>query len=161
MPLPHDVKVTQRTVDELRALLAVLERETEGVRVTLGLMNGSATAAARARQPGVLAAALDLDAARRGHRRIPRKYQKRKTGRPPAAVAAAPSSRRGRGSKVRAQRAASARLLAQFDPVEPRRLKGRGIGSFVRRGYLKAKGDGYVTTGKAYVVDLRKAAAAE
>lgn len=58
-------------------------------------------------------------------------------------------------SPLRQQRAHSAAILARFDPAQPRSWKrgwGRGLGALVRRGYLVAKDNGYVRTGKPYVV---------
>lgn len=55
-------------------------------------------------------------------------------------------------SGIRAQRQRSAALLAKFAADEPRpsAIAGGAIGSLVRRGYLKKKGDGYVRTAKPY-----------
>jgi hypothetical protein len=62
------------------------------------------------------------------------------------------------------QRQRTADYLAQFDRTDPRRpnemklIVSRGLGSYVRRGYLQAKGGGYVRTGKPYHVDPRQGA---
>lgn len=56
--------------------------------------------------------------------------------------------------KLRQQRQASAALIAQLDPTEPKQLFGnlQGLGALVRRGYITKKGDGYIKTEKEYVV---------
>jgi hypothetical protein len=76
-----------------------------------------------------------------------------------APAAAAPSgAKRGRPKKqswkdqMHAQRVESANYLAKFDTNDPRSFPGRGLGSFVRRGYLVKRGDGYVRTSKDYRV---------
>jgi hypothetical protein len=46
-------------------------------------------------------------------------------------------------------------LLDKYDREQPRNVEGAarmGLGSLVRRGYLRQKGDGYVRTAKDYVV---------
>jgi hypothetical protein len=55
---------------------------------------------------------------------------------------------------VRVRREQSAAWLATFDREEPRSAAPthvKHIGVFVRRGYLRRKGTGYVRTAKAYV----------
>lgn len=51
---------------------------------------------------------------------------------------------------VRERRERSAELLKKFSPDEPRVIKSMSMGSLVRRGYLKKKGDGYIRTAKPY-----------
>jgi hypothetical protein len=53
-------------------------------------------------------------------------------------------------SKIAKQRLASARLLDQYSPNEPRVIPGRGLGSLVRRGYLRKLSTGYVRTSRAF-----------
>lgn len=57
----------------------------------------------------------------------------------------------GHGAKIAAQRQRTVDYLQKFDVETPRSSDGwNGLGSLVRRGYLKKKGDGYVRTGKEY-----------
>jgi len=56
---------------------------------------------------------------------------------------------------VQARRRRSAAILAKFDATEPRPLVGdeqRKASGLLRRGYLRKKADGYVRTGKEFVV---------
>ena len=57
-------------------------------------------------------------------------------------------------ANIKEQRATTARALAEFSTTEarPGSLVGRGLGAYVRRGYLKRKGDGYLRTAKEYVI---------
>lgn len=85
----------------------------------------------------------------------------KRMGRPLKALVAARTTRKDRGSKIRQQRARSAKFLAFFDAVEPRtandaaRRTGMSAllsGSLVRRGYLAKLGNGYVRTEKAFEI---------
>jgi len=63
----------------------------------------------------------------------------------------------GTSRAVIARRAQTARALAQFDRVTPRRpeecpIPVTGVGSLVRRGYLVAKAGGYIRSAKPYRV---------
>jgi hypothetical protein len=53
---------------------------------------------------------------------------------------------------VSARRQKTAATLDRYDATEPRPAMGKAIGSLVRSGYLKSKGDGYVRTAKPYLV---------
>jgi len=72
---------------------------------------------------------------------------------------AKPKHGRGSGehstSAIRKRRLAAARLLASFDTTKPKSGDGIGksIGTYVRRGYLKQSGDGYIRTAKPWVVE--------
>ena len=65
--------------------------------------------------------------------------------------------------RIQKQRALSAAFLAEFDRDDPRRPidlpakfqngQARGLGSLVRRGYLKRKAAGYVRTEKPFSID--------
>ena len=115
----------------LGKLLAYHEERAAAIRLVLGELNGTAMAAKRNGHGGVLRAALALEGARR-------QTKTKKTN-------------------IRAQRQASADLLAQFDPKTPRHIEGvRSLGSLVRRGYLRPKGDGYIRTAKEYSVAVVK-----
>lgn len=73
-------------------------------------------------------------------------------------AATAPTTRPPKRSKAE-RRQESAAILAQLDPVEPRMLTGTNmqhLGALARRGYAKKKGDGYVRTGKVFVVTKSK-----
>jgi len=57
-----------------------------------------------------------------------------------------------------ASRKVTAKFLAQFSTSTPHMPANGdsvkfGLGSMVRHGYLKAKGDGYISTGKEFIVD--------
>ena len=60
-------------------------------------------------------------------------------------------------ARLRAQRQASADMLARLDLVEPRQLPRafgkHGLGPLVRRGYITRKGDGYIRTAKPFSVE--------
>jgi len=63
--------------------------------------------------------------------------------------------RRRKLSKAQQKRETIAALLAQFNqatPSRPAKMDARAFGPYVRRGYLKRKGDGYVRTVKAFTV---------
>lgn len=55
-------------------------------------------------------------------------------------------------SGIRARRQKSAAVLAKYSTDDPRpsTIAGVQIGPYVRRGYLKKKGDGYIRTAKPY-----------
>ena len=55
----------------------------------------------------------------------------------------------------RRQRQQTAEYLAQFDTEEPRTIPSPALGAYVRRGYLKPKGDGYLRTSKPFTVEVR------
>lgn len=65
------------------------------------------------------------------------------------------------GSKITRQRMATAALLSQLDPSEPRWPSGQltALGPLVRRGYVQKKGDGYVRTKKEFLVRPRRGSA--
>lgn len=69
--------------------------------------------------------------------------------------AANPKKPKQTAAMVQARRRRSAAILAKFDATEPRPLVGdeqRKASGLLRRGYLKAKGDGYIRTGKEFTV---------
>jgi len=105
------------------------EIHARAVRTTIAAYQAAAHERAAANGHGVLAQALQIDAART-------------------------ATKKPRGGSLAAQRARTAKVLALFDDKHPQagELIGRGLGALVRRGYLKARGDGYVRTAKPYHV---------
>lgn len=126
------------TPGKLAKLLAEREADVAAIHRVQAIMTGDHVATKRAR-PDILADALALDAKRRA----------KKTTRRPAPP-------RGQfAAKIHAQRSASAALLRKAEHADrplPGNKFGRGLGSLVRRGYLKREGDGYVRTDKPYEV---------
>lgn len=143
------------TTDRLLRLLAYFENGAASIRATLDFLQHDPTGRAYGRNgngnghdlmPGPLQGAVLLDQARRA------RYIKhgRRTG---------PQTNK----KISAQRQRTADLLAGLNPTTPTLtaemdpVARRGIGSMVRRGYVKRKGDGYVRTAKAFDVDPKSA----
>jgi hypothetical protein len=142
---------------KLERLLAYHEHAAEAIRTTIGLMNGHATTAKTNGHASVLADAIALDGARRA-----------KTGKKKKRVSL---SKPGDRAAILAQRARTLQALDAFStkkPSAPEAIaqalgidpKTIGIGPLRAHGYLKKKGDGYVRTAKAYVVDKYAAASA-
>lgn len=124
----------------LLRLLHFHEERAAAIRLVLDMLQDTKQASSTARATQTLQQAIRQDAVRRQTKR----------GRPQKQKRTWP-----RGQQLADQRARSAAILAQFDPKEPRpgfTAAGRGLGSLVRRGYLKKKGDGYVRTSQEYVV---------
>ncbi len=124
-------------IDQIRKVLAYHENAAAALRLSLSLLASSPTARAARNGNGHVTnetIALEIDAARR-----------RVNGRT--------NGGRAKG-KLAAQRQRSAEFLATFDPRAPTQPNGnkRIIGVFVRRGYLRRKGDGFIRTAKAYHV---------
>ena len=127
------------TVGRIRRLLAEHREIVDALETTLGLLNGHATASVKRRADMTLAAAIDVDRARVQTTRGTTTKRKRKRARI--------------GARSQTQRQQSAAFLARFDLDEPKVVTGfRGLGSLVRRGYLKSKGDGYIRTAKEFTV---------
>lgn len=140
------------TLTHLHRLLAYFENGAASIRSTLALMAHDPTKGQPHTNghpnghvlPVVMRKALALDGLRRA-----------KLGRPKGSKTKRPTTS-GHGPRIMAQRARSAALLATFDPVTPRPAPPgtRSLGSLVRRGYVKQKGDGYVRTAKPYAITL-------
>ena len=138
----------------LLKMLAHYEQTAHAIRTVLDML---AISPARNGQPGKPIAppdiqkALQLDADRR---LVKRQQRDRAAGRRQQAP-------RGSGvAKLRIQRQRSADFLSQFDPQVPKTqanlpIKIRSMGSLVRRGYLKPKGDGWIRTAKPYDVSRK------
>jgi hypothetical protein len=113
--------------------------ELDALDTAIALLTGSAVATKRGRAASVLDEAIALDTARTSKRG---KYKPRK----PHGAAS-----------VKERRAATAAFLKSFDDVKPGKGNGvlvkSGIGTLLRHGYLKRKGDGYVRTGREFSID--------
>jgi hypothetical protein len=111
--------------------------ELEALDLTIAMLNGAATATKRGRATSVLDAALALDADRTGKRRGAPKQKPKQS--------------------IRQRREATFAFLNSFDKTEPGRGDGSlvksGIGTLLRHGYLKRKGDGYVRTAREFSVE--------
>jgi hypothetical protein len=119
-------------IEKLEAMAAEHERIAVSIRTTLALLQETGRRAARGQLAKKLAGAVKT----------------RKAAAPP------------KGSR----RQQTATFLAQFGPTPrtpkaaveaaglPSPLIARTVGSLVRHGYLKKKGDGYVRTPRAYAV---------
>jgi CRP-like cAMP-binding protein len=118
------------TEDRLQKMLAHHKGIVLALETTLGLLTGEARAKAASNGHGVLADALALDANRRA---------KTKT-------------KLAKAEPVKVRRQRMAEYLASFNQTTPQAMGGVGLGSLVRRGYLKKKGQGYIRTAKEYVV---------
>lgn len=123
-------------VSKIDRLIDEHERALEALKLTRDMLNGEAREKKQTRSNGALTAALAHEAVRKPSRRTP----------------AVRTKVPGYGRKIREQRERSKAFLDQFDPTEPRSITTTGMGSLVRRGYLKRKGDGYVRTTKEYLV---------
>lgn len=138
------MKITERN---LRELLRTYEQKAEALRLILADATGLQRQSKRQQGGSVLQQAIALDAERRNGGTAPKRI-----GRPPK-KGGRTSSKRGYGSKetVTERRQRGANFLAAFSRTEPRQL-GEHMGIYVNRGYLVRKGDGYVRTGKEFVV---------
>ena len=155
----------------LETLLEYHERAASALRTALELINTGASFLYKANgQYRTLPGANGNGARPGGDRRSPAAIQKQ-AARLDAARATAvrqadviatrhtgPKKRRSFTGRIQTQRAASARLLDQFDRDDPKRPidvrgKARGVGSLVRRGYLAKKGGGYVRTDKPFSIN--------
>jgi hypothetical protein len=68
-----------------------------------------------------------------------------------------PSAMKKRSApNVKAQRQRTADYLAQYDTETPRLIPSAALGAYVRRGYLREKGDGYLRTAKEFIVDKKR-----
>jgi hypothetical protein len=138
---------TRAAVTQIDRLVAQCEADIAALRRVRTMLNGTGPGE-QSSVATVLDHAMSLDAERRMARRGLRQRAK---------ASKALVARGGGGTTekptLRQQRQRSADVLAQFDETEPRPSHGfRGMGSLVRRGYLRAKGDGYLRTSKPYVV---------
>jgi hypothetical protein len=132
--------LTQRKIEQL---LQHHEQIAAALRTTLGLLTGTSETKKKERGAALLVSAIRLDASRREGR-----------FRPPAKKKPALTS-----DMIRAQRKRTAVFLAGFNTEKPTRgdknLQKAGLGTMIRYGYLRAKGDGYVRTAKTYNADVR------
>jgi hypothetical protein len=119
------------TQKKLEKLLAYHGGIADALRTTLALLRGDAVEHREHRAPDVLAAAVQLDAARREHTRGPN------TGEHTAA-------RHERRKKTAA-------LLASYDLHKPTPPRGKGkTGVLIQHGFLKKVRGGYVRTTKEF-----------
>ncbi len=148
-----------RLNERLEALAQDYEEKARAIRLTMGALNGHLTARATHDFPAKLA-----KAAANGHEKplhwtqrpenaaklaaLGRKNRKR--GRKEHPSSPSRSKHYYRGSILK-QRQASAKFLTQFSAT-PRWATSAMTGSLVRRGYLEKTTDGYVRTGKEYIV---------
>lgn len=118
----------------LRELLTYHEHAADSIRTVMALANGHAVKAKQNGHATVLAHALALDADRREVAPAKRKYHK------------------GHTAAVTKRRAHTKAFLDHFSTTTPRTTTEgmKLIGSMVRYGYLKAKGDGYLRTDKPF-----------
>jgi hypothetical protein len=121
------------TMGRLLRLREQRAQELAALDTTIALLNGAAAVTKRGRAGSVLDEALALDAAR-------------------------VSKKRGSGiSETRKRRKATLAFLESFDREKPGHGNGAlvksGIGTLLRHGYLKRKGDGYVRTGREFTVE--------
>jgi len=118
----------------LDKLLEFHEDMARAVRLTIGALNGHATAAKQNGHTSVIEQAIELD----DQRRTAKKAKRKKASGSPEAV----QKRRRR----------SVKYLAGFDATHPRPSES-GMSSMIARGYLRKKGDGYIRTSKPFHVD--------
>jgi hypothetical protein len=135
----------------LRKMLADHERKAAAIRLTLELLHGEAAHAKTNGHATVLADAIALDQARAERKAAKRKGAAKRIVKKPR-------------TEVLAQRQRTAEMLAMFDAEKARPISeiAEGLGVSVQRTglavllthkYLKRKGDGFVRTKKAYVVN--------
>lgn len=140
------------TIARMTKLLAFHETNAQALRISLALLNGHATEAAQQNGHAVVAKALALDHTRRnGH-----SNGHKKRGRPSNAEKAL-GDVRPYAARIAANRKRTAAFLKNFSTSIPSRpeggtLKQRGVGTLIRHGYLKSKGDGYVRTEKVFTL---------
>lgn len=116
----------------LEKLLAEYEPIVNAIKLLMPLLNRQARLTAQHDGHGQLAQALALDAARRQKSRPPRGT---------------------RAKSIRQRRAQTAKILASLSRTEPRQIKGpTSIGVLIRHKYIQRKDDGWVWTGKPFVV---------
>lgn len=131
--------------DRLARLLAYYENSADTVRAQLRVLGRGQDDRAPAR--GLKATVHDSSAHQASSHEADRRSARR--------------ANRGLSHSVIERRAQTAAVLAQFDSHEPKhprdlRLTSPGLGSLVRRGYLRhATGGGYVRTEKPFVVHPR------
>jgi hypothetical protein len=114
------------------------EEKARAIRLTLAMMADTAKATKQTGHAKILAKALAVEAA--GAKRLQLSKGE-------------PSKVRGSGSiALLKQRQRSAKFLARFSTVEPRKITTAKMGVLVRRGYLVKQGDGYLRTEKPYLV---------
>jgi len=120
--------MTQRKIE---ALLAHHDAAATALRTTLALLRGESIDKREHRAPDVLAAAVQIDAARR-------KYK-------------TPDYQGTAAVKARRQRTAD--LLSTFDLHKPKSSAGmhRQFGVLIQHGYVKKVRDGYVRTAKPFI----------
>lgn len=106
------------------------EQKARILRAAIAMLDEHASASSVARAAATLKGAMTLDAARRR---------------------AEPNPRSNSKEVALKRRTATATFLSHFDAETPREGgAGRGVGTLIRHGYLKKKGDGYIRTAKVY-----------
>jgi hypothetical protein len=135
---------------KMLALADSYEAQARALRTAVAIMGDEDRIRARETLPAKLTAAIA--------QRTPTKST--------SAKAAAPATKKRAKPKAQ-RRAQTATLLAQFNATRPveaatalraagidsGRGRGGGIGTLVRHGYLKAKGDGFLRTSQPFLVD--------
>lgn len=147
-----DRSLTQK---KLERLFEYHTRAAASLGFTLELLRAEDHRVKMGRAPDILVAALSEEATRKLALEPPPTSE-------PEADEPRRKSRPGSQAKLplKQRRLRSAAWLAEFDPVIPKQANetsaGRdaglkGLGTFVRRNYLKRKGNGYVRTAKVFV----------